>query len=402
MVTVFGKNFGHVDTSPVAYLAGRLCIETFWVADHTVICRSPPGAGGHTHLHHIDVIVHEAPHVQDMPRRLKNFARGIKAVLKETVQAQPDLVLELDATANGEKKRKEQEASKDLAIKSEMLEQQVAEVGKDLPPEERKKAQQVAKQKMLWNMKEQETMQKLPQIKAEKESQANAAMLEYLETSVERDNKEYERKLAKREAIRQEREKKEQDLKRQRDEEEQALKTRHEKLVKQKTVAEEKTKKNLEKFKEAQRRAQHAKARKQIDVALKSDSYDVQIEAMLFAKDAELPITDKTVQQIRAKLGLEAEEQEGEYKRFKRELEQKQKEREKAEKERVEKEKQAQREQKKAEEKAAAQNSDTEQNSDTIPANDDEEDLPDLDLYEGKKKKVKKVVKKVKKKKAEL
>ena len=34
MVTVRGRNFGHVDTSPVIFLAGRICLESFWVADN--------------------------------------------------------------------------------------------------------------------------------------------------------------------------------------------------------------------------------------------------------------------------------------------------------------------------------------------------------------------------------
>ena len=50
MVTVYGRNFGHVDTSPVVFLAGRICLESWWVSDQQVICRSPPGAGGYSHL----------------------------------------------------------------------------------------------------------------------------------------------------------------------------------------------------------------------------------------------------------------------------------------------------------------------------------------------------------------
>eukprot|EP00961_Rhodomonas_salina_P201297 2715370-Rhodomonas_salina.1 len=54
MVTISGRNFGHVDTSPVAFLAGRICLESFWVNDNTLLCRSPPGVGGSTSLHHVD------------------------------------------------------------------------------------------------------------------------------------------------------------------------------------------------------------------------------------------------------------------------------------------------------------------------------------------------------------
>ena len=103
-------------------MAGRLCLETFWVADDKLICRAPPGAGGDTHMHNVDVQLQPALHVQDMPRRLKSAARSIKTVLAETIKAKkPDLVVELvtdQAESERSKKSKgEDNESTDLVVK---------------------------------------------------------------------------------------------------------------------------------------------------------------------------------------------------------------------------------------------------------------------------------------------
>jgi len=63
-VTVTGRNFGHVDTKPTVYLAGRICLESYWVSDSKVMCRGPPGVGGHSMLHTVDMVLEPTEHVQ--------------------------------------------------------------------------------------------------------------------------------------------------------------------------------------------------------------------------------------------------------------------------------------------------------------------------------------------------
>jgi len=63
-VTITGRNFGHVDTQPTAYLAGRVCMETYWMSHRKVLCRGPPGVGGSAMLHTVDVTFEPAEHVQ--------------------------------------------------------------------------------------------------------------------------------------------------------------------------------------------------------------------------------------------------------------------------------------------------------------------------------------------------
>lgn len=90
-VTVTGKNFGHVDTRPTVYLAGRICFESYWVSDTKVLCRAPPGVGGQAMLHTIDVQFEPVDHIQEMPRRLRQWAKGVVGTKAKSVpQYKPD------------------------------------------------------------------------------------------------------------------------------------------------------------------------------------------------------------------------------------------------------------------------------------------------------------------------
>jgi hypothetical protein len=48
IVTVFGRNFGHVDTSPVIFLAGRICLESFWALALSNVLNIVPFYSEHT------------------------------------------------------------------------------------------------------------------------------------------------------------------------------------------------------------------------------------------------------------------------------------------------------------------------------------------------------------------
>ena len=69
-VTMSGKNFGFIDTSPLAAAHGTACMESYWVSDSSILCRSQGGVGGRVGKRHdkrgaaVDVMFKQAPHVQ--------------------------------------------------------------------------------------------------------------------------------------------------------------------------------------------------------------------------------------------------------------------------------------------------------------------------------------------------
>jgi len=88
-VTISGRNFGHLDTSPVASLGGRICLETYWMSNEKIVCRGPPGVGGPSMLHHVDITFEPSEHVQEMPRRLRNWVRSVLQKSAHSVSVSP-------------------------------------------------------------------------------------------------------------------------------------------------------------------------------------------------------------------------------------------------------------------------------------------------------------------------
>ncbi len=265
MVTILGRNFGHVDTSPVIYLAGRICLESFWVADHQVLCRAPPGAGGYTHLHNVDVQLQPALHVQDMPRRLKSAARTIKSVLADTVQAKkPDLVVELvTASADSASKKQADAESTDLMVKK-AEEQALASMSGSLSKEEKAAILAVARRKAQWDKRAHSLMQKRAHDAFEEELKQQGMLMQYLDGSAEEDMKKFDVIREKRAALRREKEEREQEMLRLREEEERKLEQRKAEAARKHKESEDRMQRNLDKFQEAKRRAQKAKSVKMI------------------------------------------------------------------------------------------------------------------------------------------
>ena len=265
MVTIFGRNFGHVDTSPVIYLAGRICLESFWVADHQILCRAPPGAGGDTHLHNVDVQLLPALHVQDMPRRLKSAARGIKSVLAESIKAKkPDLVVELlTGSADGNTKKQAEGESAELMVKA-AEQQALASMSPSLSKDERAALLAVSLRKAQWDKRAQSIMQKRAQDAFEEEMQQQSMLMEYLEGSAEEDMKRYDAIRQKRAALQQEKEEREREMQRLREEEERKIEERKAEAARKEHEAQGRLERGLDKFRHAKRRAQKAKSVKMI------------------------------------------------------------------------------------------------------------------------------------------
>ena len=313
MVTINGKNFGHVDTSPVIYLAGRICIESFWVKDSQVLCRAPPGAGGHAYLHTVDVQLHDAVHVQDMPRKLKHAARAVKDKIAESVSQKPDLVVELINTGSST-----QTSATSTDVSVVVGDSAIAEVlgprrkVSSLTREERLQAEELAKRKREWNNKATDLMQKRAQDASKEESSATADLIGYIETSVEKDVQEWEKqKKVKEEKIRKKLEKQEA-LEKQRQEEEKIL---QEKLLvarKEQEKAQTKVQKSLNKFQEAQRRAKMKKFETSAKVALDSNEQGRVEDALKTAADLDLPSSHDLVKPLLERAGKREEEWESE------------------------------------------------------------------------------------------
>mmetsp|Transcript_6729 Transcript_6729/g.15523 ORF Transcript_6729/g.15523 Transcript_6729/m.15523 type:complete len:950 (-) Transcript_6729:93-2942(-) len=412
MVTINGKNFGHVDTSPVIYLAGRICIESFWVKDSQVLCRAPPGAGGHAYLHTVDVQLHDAVHVQDMPRKLKHAARAVKDKIAESVSQKPDLVVEL---INSGTSSQSSATSTDVSVV--VGDSAIAEVlgpkkqVSSLSREERLQAEELAKRKREWNNKATDLMQKRAQDASQEESSSTADLIGYIETSVERDVQEWEKKKkAKEEKMRKKLEKQEA-LERQRLEEEKILQEKLLVAKKEQEKAQSKVQKSLNKFQEAQRRAKMKKLENSAQAALNSDKQEGAEEALKVAVELDLPASHDLVKRLLEKTGKSAEEWEGE--REKRSggasaapaPEEKRKEEEVKEQERsADKDNEPKQVSKESNEGVAAkENEKTEtcQGSaqECAAKPEDEDALPDLDLYAEDAEEAKKKGKRKKKKK---
>ena len=91
-VTIAGRNFGHLDTSPVASMAGHLCLETYWMSNTQIVCRGPPGVGGPTMLHHVDITFEPTEHIQEMPRRLRSWVRSVLHASSHTVSVRSSCI----------------------------------------------------------------------------------------------------------------------------------------------------------------------------------------------------------------------------------------------------------------------------------------------------------------------
>jgi hypothetical protein len=288
MVTVYGRNFGHVDTSPVIFLAGRICLESFWVADHQVMCRAPPGAGGYAHMHNIDVQLQPALHVQDMPRRLKSAARSIKTVLTETIKAKrPDMVVELlTGSADSKSKKRSESESTDLMVKK-AEEQALASMSTSISKEERAALLAVVRRKAAWDKRAAGLMQKRAQDAFDQDMERHGMLMEYLDGSAEEDLKKYDIIKEKRSRLRREKQERERELARLREEEEHKIEQRKAQAEEKKKKEDDKVKKNLDKFHAAKMKAAKAKSVKMIKEVLK---HFMQAEPSTEAGPSRLPL----------------------------------------------------------------------------------------------------------------
>ena len=194
-----------------------------------MICRSPPGAGGYSHLHNVDVELQPALHVQDMPRRIKNAARGIKSVLAQTIRAKkPDLVVELvTGSGDGAKSKKKEAESMELVVKKAEEQALAAMKHKSISTEERAALLAVARRKAEWDKKAESLMQKRAQDAYDQEMQHHAMLMAYLETSAEEDLKKFDAIKEKRAKARLEKAERERELARLRAEEERVIHQRN-------------------------------------------------------------------------------------------------------------------------------------------------------------------------------
>uniref|UniRef100_A0A6T7TMM8 PDZ domain-containing protein n=1 Tax=Hanusia phi TaxID=3032 RepID=A0A6T7TMM8_9CRYP len=184
-VTISGRNFGHVDTRPVAYLAGRVCLETYWISDSRVLCRGPPGVGGPAMLHHVDVTFEPAEHVQDMPRSLRKWVRSVLAAKMSTVSAKKEAnpVVEIDVKAAADPHDKALARTiTDREKRKEEKEQRRREVTE-------RQSTSLAALKDEWNEEEQRFKQELAELNENKLEEEEARMASYLVMVEDRDVK---------------------------------------------------------------------------------------------------------------------------------------------------------------------------------------------------------------------
>ena len=188
-VTIAGRNFGHLDTSPTASVGGRICLETYWMSNTQILCRGPPGVGGPSMLHHVDITFESAEHVQEMPRRLRNWVRSVLHKAGHSVSAKQNAskpVVEIDLKAANDP------ASSALVAKGDKS----ADKGKKAKPKKANTATSLAEMKQEWTEREQEVKAELSEVKASAREAELELLATYLERVEERDKEREEQEQA--------------------------------------------------------------------------------------------------------------------------------------------------------------------------------------------------------------
>jgi hypothetical protein len=256
-VTISGRNFGYLDTSPVASMGGRICLETYWMSNTQILCRGPPGVGGPSMLHHVDITFEPAEHVQEMPRRLRSWVRSILQTTAHSVSAKQNAskpLVEIDLKAAHDPASSALVPT-DGGGKAGSAGARVRGSG----PKKPSTATSLAEMKQEWAEREREVKAELSEVKEAAHEVELALLATYLESVEERDRERElqeratrERKLAEYQAVLEAERKI-------RAEEEAAAKARAEQEELRKSLAKGSVEKKLDKFQKAREAARKKK-----------------------------------------------------------------------------------------------------------------------------------------------
>ena len=262
-VTISGRNFGHLDTSPTVSVGGRICLESYWMSNTQILCRGPPGVGGPSMLHHVDITFETAEHVQEMPRRMRNWVRAVLHKAGHSVSAKQNAskpLVEIDLKAANDP------ASSALVAKNDKS----AKKGGNVRPKKPNTATSLVEMKKEWTEREQEVRAELSEAKQSAKEAERELLATYLERVEERDKERNEqeqaeraRKLAEYQAVL--------DAERKiREEEEAAAKARQHQEETRKALDKGTVEKKLDKFSKAREAARKKKLAGDASVALAS------------------------------------------------------------------------------------------------------------------------------------
>ena len=187
-VTISGRNFGFLDTSPVAAIGGRICLETYWMSNTQIVARGPPGVGGPSMLHHVDLTFETAEHVQEMPRRLRGMARSVVQASAHSVSAKQNAskpLVEIDVKAAADP------AGKALVRKGD-------KAAYTAPAKRASTATSLTALKEEWAEREREVKAELSAIKENAKDEELNLLATYLERVEDRDKEREEHEKAER------------------------------------------------------------------------------------------------------------------------------------------------------------------------------------------------------------
>ena len=187
-VTITGRNFGYLDTSPVASIAGHICLETYWMSNTQIVARGAPGVGGPSMLHHIDITFEAAEHVQEMPRRLRNWVRSVLQKSAFSVSAKHNAskpLVEIDLKAASDP------AGKALARAGDKK-------AAGSKPKKPSTATNLVERKVEWQDREREVKAELAESKVSAREEEMGLLATYLERVEDRDREREQQEQAER------------------------------------------------------------------------------------------------------------------------------------------------------------------------------------------------------------
>lgn len=140
-------------------------------------------------MHHVDITFESAEHVQEMPRRLRNWVRSVLHKAGHSVSAKQNAskpVVEIDLKAANDP------ASSALVAKGDKS----ADKGKKAKPKKANTATSLAEMKQEWTEREQEVKAELSEVKASAREAELELLATYLERVEERDKEREEQEQA--------------------------------------------------------------------------------------------------------------------------------------------------------------------------------------------------------------
>ena len=253
-VTISGRNFGYLDTSPVASVGGRICLETYWMSNTQIMCRGAPGVGGPSMLHHVDITFEPSEHVQEMPRRLRSWVRSVLQSNAHSVSAKQNAskpLVEIDLKAASDP------ASSALVPKD-------SKTGKSSGARTNNKkkastATSLVEMKQEWEEREREVKAELSELQESATDVELGLLATYLERVEERDREREEHEKAERQRKLDEYQAVLDAERKIREEEEAAAKARQEQEELRKTLTKGTVEKKLDKFQKARDAARKKK-----------------------------------------------------------------------------------------------------------------------------------------------